>query len=331
VAKAPVSKRPTTSTKGPQTSKGAQPPRRPPPQAKGPSRGGRPAGLFTWLAVGLVIVVVVGLVIIKVTSGSPSTGGSSGFQAASPAVVKQLTDVPASVFNEVGVTSPVAQVTPPGVVKGQPALTATSASGATLPEVLYVGAEYCPFCAAQRWTTIIALSRFGTFSNLGDMTSSSIDEFPSTPTFTFLKASYKSKYLVFKTVEEFTNISDAKNDFYYPLQKPTKAEQANFKKYDTSKYIPGLSAQSDGSIPYISFGNKFLVSGASYTPATLANLSRDEIAAGLSEASNPVTQAIISSANYQTAAICTLTNNQPSKVCSSSGVMAAKKVMGLTK
>ena len=42
-----------------------------------------------------------------------------------------------------------------------------------------------------------------------------------------------------------------------------------------------------------------------------------------------MTQAIITSANYQSAAICTLTGDQPSNVCSSKGVMAAKKVMGL--
>src|SRR6185312_6914517 len=29
-----------------------------------------------------------------------------------------------------------------------------------LPEVVYVGAEYCPYCAAERWGTIIALDRF---------------------------------------------------------------------------------------------------------------------------------------------------------------------------
>jgi hypothetical protein len=330
VAKAPASKRPTTSAKGPQS------PRRPPQgpakgPTKGPAKGGRPAGLFTWLAVGLVIIVVVALVIIKVTSGSPSTNSDSGFTATSPTIVKQLTDIPASVFNGVGIDSPVAQVSPPVAAKNQPLLSATSASGATLPEVLYVGAEYCPFCAAQRWTTIIALSRFGTFSGLGDMTSSSIDEFPNTPTFTFIKATYKSKYLVFKSVEEYTNITDSKNDFYFPLQKPTAAEEANFKKYDTSKWIPGETAQEDGSIPYISYGDQYLVAGASYTPATLANLSRSQIAAGLDAPSSPVTQAIITSANYQSAAICVLTKNQPGSVCGSSGVMAAKKAMGITK
>lgn len=294
-----------------------------------PAKGGRPAGLFTWIAVGLVVVVVVALVIIKMASGSPSTGSSSGFQPISSTVATELAQVPASVFNTVGVTSPVAQVSSPIPLKKQPALTGTSSSGATLPEVLYIGAEYCPYCAAQRWATIVALSRFGTFSGLGNMTSSSIDIDPSTPTFTFVKATYSSKYLVFKSVEEYTNISDAATSFYTPLQKPTAAEQANFKKYDTSKYIPGATSQDNGSIPYISMGNQFIMSGASYTPATLQNLSRNTIAAGLNEATNPVTQAIISSANYQTAALCQLTKNQPGSVCTSAGVMAAKKVMGL--
>jgi hypothetical protein len=312
VAKRPPAKRPPVSNK-----------------SSAPAKGGRPAGLFTWLAVGLVVVVVVALVIIKVASGSPSTSGTSGFQPISATVSSELTQIPTSVFDDVGVTSPVAPVNPPTPIKNQPALTSTSTSGATLPEVLYVGAEYCPFCAAQRWPTIIALSRFGKFTGLGNMTSSSIDSFPSTPTFTFVKATYSSKYLVFKSVEEFTNISDAATSFYTPLQTPTAAEEANFKKYDTSKYIPGETAQEDGSIPYISLGNQFLVSGASYTPATLQNLSRNTIAAGLDEPTNAVTQAIITSANYQTAALCQLTKEQPSNVCTSKGVMAAKKVMGL--
>jgi hypothetical protein len=32
--------------------------------------------------------------------------------------------------------------------------------------MLYIGAEYCPYCAAERWPLVMALSKFGTFSNL---------------------------------------------------------------------------------------------------------------------------------------------------------------------
>ena len=34
------------------------------------------------------------------------------------------------------------------------------------PEVLYVGTEFCPYCAAESWSLIVALSRFGQFSGL---------------------------------------------------------------------------------------------------------------------------------------------------------------------
>jgi hypothetical protein len=61
----------------------------------------------------------------------------------------------------------------------------------------------------------------------------------------------------------------------------------------------------------------------------LTNLTRANIATGLSDPTSPVTDAIIASANYQTASICSLTKNQPSNVCTSSGVLAAKKAMGI--
>lgn len=297
-------------------------PKRPPTRAS----NGRPAGLFTWLAVGLVVLVVAALVIIKVTSGSSPSTGSSTFQATDSATFSELTTVPASVFNTVGVSSPVAPVTPPQSISGQPMLSA-SVNGKTLPEVFYFGAEYCPFCAAQRWPTIIALSRFGTWSGLGNMTSSSSDIDPSTPTFTFVRAKFTSPYVAFKSIEFETNVYDSATSSYTKLQTPTKSQLALFDKYDTSKFIKGLPSTDNGSIPFMSIGNKFLISGASFTPATLAGLSRTSIAQGLTTTTSPITEAILTSANYLTASICSLTNNEPSTVCTSPGVMAAKKVM----
>jgi hypothetical protein len=288
---------------------------------------GRPAGLFTWIAVGLVVVVVAALVIIKVVSGSPTTTTSTAFQTTDAATLAELTTIPASVFNTVGTTSPVVPVTAPIELTNQPALTATSASGATLPEVFYLGAEYCPYCAAQRWPTIIALSRFGTWKNLGNMTSSSIDIFASTPTFTFQKATYTSKYLVFKSIEIATNVYNSATGSYGKLQTPTKQELALVNKYDSSHYITGMSPTGDGGIPFITMANQYISSGESFTPAALSGLTRSAIASGLSDSSSPVTDAIIASANYQTAALCTLTNQQPGSVCNSPGVLAAKKAM----
>jgi hypothetical protein len=274
-----------------------------------------------------VVVIVATLVIIKVASGGTTTPGDSTISPVNPTTFAQLTGVPMSVFNTVGVSSQVVQVSAPIPLKGQPPLTAKNSAGATVPEVFYLGAEYCPYCAAQRWPTIIALSRFGTFSNLGNMSSYAHDTYPNTPSFTFVKATYTSKYIVFKTIEEYTNYLNKTTGYYQTLQKPTKAEEALVVKYDTPKFVPGLTKSEGNPIPFITFDNKFLVSGASYSPDTLSNLSRASVAAGLSDSSSPVTDAIIASANYQTASICSLTNNEPSNVCTSSGVMAAKKAM----
>ncbi len=302
-----------------------------PVSRKAPSKGsGRPAGLFTWIAIAVVVVVVATLVIVKVTS-SPTSSGSGAFVPSNPTTVSDLTSVPASAFNAVGVTSTVVPVSAPVALKGAPALTGTTATGAKLPEVFYLGAEYCPFCAAERWPLIVALSRFGTFTGLGDMESSTLtgEVYPGTPTFTFVRSTYTSKYLVFKSIEQYTNVYDAAAGFYTKLQKPTGTEAANFQKYDTSKYIPGMQPTQDHSIPYISIGNKYLVSGSSFTPATLANQQRSDIAAGLSNATSPVSAAILATANYLSATFCSLTHDQPGSVCSSPGVAAAKKALGI--
>jgi hypothetical protein len=326
VAKSPASKK-NVAARRPATQAANRTPANRTPARPVKSSGGRPAGLFTWLAIGLVVVIVATLVIIKVVSGTPTTKGDSTFSPVDPTTFAELTGVPMSVFNTVGVNSAVVQVSPPIPVKGQPPLTAQNSAGATVPVIFYAGAECCPYCAAQRWPTIIALSRFGKWANLGNMSSYAHDTYPNTQTFTFVRATYTSKYLVFKSVEEYTNYLNAAKTNYQLLQTPTKAQIALIEKYDTPKYIPGLTKSEGSPIPFITMDNKFLVSGASYSPDTLSNLSRTDIAAGLSDSSSPVTDAIIASANYQTAAFCTLTNNMPSNVCTSSGVMAAKKAM----
>jgi Domain of unknown function (DUF929) len=319
VAKSPRSKKNIASNR-PAT----QAARRAPAKAPVKSSSGRPAGLFTWLAIGLVVVVVATLVLVKVMSSSPAAAGKGTFSPVDQTTLAQITGVPMSVFNTVGVTSQVVQVTAPLAVKGQPPLTAQTSAGTTVPEVFYLGAEYCPYCAAQRWSTIIALSRFGQWSGLGNMASYAHDTYPNTPTFTFVKSTYKSKYIVFKSVEEYANYLNAAGSNYQPLQNPTKAQTALVTKYDSSKYFKGLQ---DHPIPFMSLDNKFLVSGASFSPDALTNLTRANIATGLSDPTSPVTDAIIASANLQTAAICSLTKNLPSNVCTSSGVMAAKTAM----
>src|SRR5207237_546429 len=73
------------------------------------------------------------------------------------------------------------------------------------PEVFFYGAEWCPLCAAERWSIITALSRFGTFHNLKEIASSSTDSYPNTSTFTFYQSSYTSSYIDFVPVDKWYN------------------------------------------------------------------------------------------------------------------------------
>jgi hypothetical protein len=244
-------------------------------------------------AIVAVIAVVVAFIVIKAGSNSakPSSNGPTG--AALARVVSDITSVPASTLNAVGA----------GSVTTKP----TSISGAPLtsggkPEMLYIGTDYCPYCAFERWGMIVALSRFGTFSGLHTIHSSSTDIFPNTPTFTFYGSTYTSKYLTFTPVEETTNIPQGNS--YTPLQKPTPQQQALIAKYD-----PGLS------IPFVDIGNKYTVIGASASPQVLAGKSWAAIAASLKNASSPVARAVDGTANYITAAICKTTNSQPASAC----------------
>ena len=208
----------------------------------------------------------------------------------------KTTSVPTSVLEKVGAGS---VTSPPSSISGTP----LTAGGK--PEMLYVGAEYCPYCAFERWGMIVALSRFGSFSGLSTVHSSSTDQFPNTPTWTFYKSSFTSKYLTFTTVEQTTNVPDSNSPLgYVPLQSLTAAQQALLTKYDPN-----------GSIPFVDIGNKYLINGASASPQVLQGLSWATIASDLTNTSSPVAQAVNGAASYMTAAICKVTGGQPASAC----------------
>jgi thiol-disulfide isomerase/thioredoxin len=252
-----------------------------------------------------VAAIIAALFIIKANKGSGSSGSSSPTGTALPASVSnEITGVPASALDSAGIGS---------VVSYNNSISASpiySVSGSSLtsggkPEMLYIGAEFCPYCAAERWGMAIALSRFGTFTTpLHGTHSSSTDVDANTPTLTFYKAKYSSKYLVFTPVEN----EDRNHNL---LQTPTKAQQALWNKYNPDSY------------PFIDFGNKYVIKGPSYDPQDLSGLSWAQVAAQLKDPSSKVAQGALGAANLITAAICKMTDGQPGNVCTSSGVVAA--------
>jgi hypothetical protein len=266
----------------------------------------------------VVLVVVLVFIVVKLNSNSSSPSASSTASsgptgAALAQVVDKVTTVPASTLDTVGSGS--------GSVNAKPQKISGSALTANgKPEMLYIGAEYCPYCAAERWAMIVALSRFGTFSGLSTIHSAAVDgagtkePYPNTPTWTFYKSTYTSQYLTFTPVEGETNVPDKANGFYTTLETPTSAQQALLNKYDAPPYVP---SGDQGAIPFIDFGNQYMIAGASYNPQVLAGLSWSTIATDLSNPSSAVAKAIGGTANYITAVLCKMTGNQPASACTS--------------
>jgi hypothetical protein len=265
-----------------------------------------------FIAAGAVVVVIAVVVVFvvfaankKTPAAKSSANGPTGSALAT--VVKNTTSVPASTLASVG---PGSVTTPPSTLSGGTPLT----SGGK-PEMLYIGAEYCPFCAFERWGMVVALSRFGTFRNLSTTHSSSSDQFPNTATWSFYKSSYTSKYVAFSSVEETTNQLASNGQGYTPLQTPTSAQQALLAKYDAPPYVPSADK---GAIPFVYIGGKYIINGASVTPQVLQGKTWSQIASSLKDPNNEIAKAVDGSANFITAAICKTTNNQPSNVCTAS-------------
>jgi hypothetical protein len=250
-----------------------------------------------------VIVIVVAFIVVK-SMNSPTTTPSSAARTPLPAsVTKNITSVPASALATVGKGSvPAYNPAPITKVTGPP-LTSNGK-----PEMLYIGAEYCPYCAAMRWSMAVALSRFGTLSTpLRGIHSSSSDVYPDTATLTFYQTGYNSKYLAFTPVENET-ISRSL------LQSPTAQQNQIWARYEPNPTQRGY--------PFISFGNKYLLKAPIYDPAVLKGLTWSQIAADLHNPSSPVAQGVLGGANYITAAICKMTNNQPASVCTAPSITA---------
>jgi thiol-disulfide isomerase/thioredoxin len=245
-------------------------------------------------AVGVVVLVAIGLIVgLGLSKGTPKQ--SAATTGPLPASVQAKLDVPVSVLTAVGAGSALSSAIKPAT---GPPLT----SGGK-PEMLYIGAEWCPYCAAERWAMAVALSRFGTFSPLKGIHSSSSDVYPNTATLTFYKSTYTSKYLVFTPVE-------AEDVNRNPLQQPTAAQQALW-----TKYAPG------NTFPFIDIGDRFVAS-TTYNPQVLQGLTWSQIAADLHNPSSPVAKGAVGSANLFTAAICKLTGNAPANVCTAAPVSA---------
>jgi hypothetical protein len=174
------------------------------------------------------------------------------------------------------------------------------------PEVLYIGAEFCPFCGMQRWALTAALSRFGTFKGLATGISTANDNPANIPTMSYVHAKYTSKYLTFTAYE--TADRDGK-----ALQTPDAKSSSLMKKYD-----------SQSTIPFIDYGGRAGYVGANFQGASyMSNVSGNAVAAKLKDPNSTESQGILGTANTITSQLCQLTQQKPASVCGSIGVVKA--------
>lgn len=166
------------------------------------------------------------------------------------------------------------------------------------PEVMFIGAQYCPFCAAERWSLVKALSQFGAFSNLRSTTNEQGQSgFNLIPTFDLLHAGYTSKYLVF----DHKDVEDVNGN---PLETLSSHEQSLFNQYDQV-----------GSIPMVLIGG-YVMTGSGYSPGDIDGKSFASVQHALQQSSSEgFVQDVNAEANVITALICHANRGAPHSVC----------------
>lgn len=252
------------------------------------------------LIIGVAVVIVVAIVLIYTATSSDAAALLKYDGQQIPASMYPLFNISNSNLQYIGIGS-----------AGDYPTRIANAKNLTVdgkPAIVYQGAEFCPYCAAERWPMIIALSRFGTFSGLKYMSSDPNDVFANTPTFTFVNATYSSPYVSFVSVE-FENQTGS------PLQVPTQLEQALSAKYNSGE-----------GIPFIVFANQSYIEGAAYSPQLLHNLDWNQVFAQLQNPNSSISEAILGSANLITAQICLADHNQPASVCSQTYIKQIEKL-----
>lgn len=247
-------------------------------------------GPLPLVAAGVLIAAFVGWSYLSARA-TPASSAAAGEAAV---VAATATSLPADVLDRVGAGSASAHLTRTQL----PLLKGASGN----PLVVYVGADFCPFCASERWSLVVALSRFGTFRELGLTRSSSSDVFPDTATFSFRGAAYASDLIEFSSVET----ADRRGA---PRERPDAVQQAAMDRSDPR-----------GAIPFVSIADRYVGVGSGYSPDVLRGRTWTEIAGELRDPASPVARAVLGNANRITAAVCDVTGGAPAAVCSSPAV-----------
>jgi len=249
----------------------------------------------------LVVIAVIAVSLIVafyIVLNSQSPYASYVGKPVAQSVMGELSGVSDSTLASIGAPT---GVQPPRAVSGTPL------SSGGKPEILYIGGDYCPYCAIERWSLIVALSRFGQFSNLTYMLSSSSDVNPNTPTFSFRGATFTSKYITFVGVEEFGS------DPNTVVQALTTEQQALVSQYDTC-----AATGNTGSIPFVDFANSYALNCGAQSSLDLSGQNWTQIASQLNTPTSSTAELIDGAANTIITVICNVDGHLPAAVCTQS-------------
>ncbi len=167
--------------------------------------------------------------------------------------------------------------------------------------VFFMGAEYCPYCAAERWAIVRALQKFGQWDGLKQTMSAARDEpFLNLPTYDFTKATYNSPNIEFVSRE-------VKDRDFKPLQKLLKTEEKLVRKFNPPK-----------EIPFLLIGGRFMQVGSGFTPKIFIGHTFRQTETELKKMESEIRKTIDDEANIIAALMCV--SGLPPEVCKETGV-----------
>jgi len=153
--------------------------------------------------------------------------------------------------------------------------------------VYFMGAGFCPFCAAERWAIVKALARFGTWEGLVEDKSAGRDEkYLNVPTFSLARANYSSAHV------EFAGKETADRNFE-PLQ-----------ELDDSDYEILDMYNPDQMIPFLLVDGQYMQVGAGFSPELILNMSHEQVRAELDKLDSAIGKAIRAEIDNITALVC---------------------------
>ncbi|MGA2628130.1 MAG: DUF929 family protein [Candidatus Bathyarchaeia archaeon] len=169
--------------------------------------------------------------------------------------------------------------------------------------VFFMGAEFCPYCAAERWAIVRSLQKFGQWDGLKQTISAARDEpFLNLPTYDFTKATYTSPHIEFVARE-------IKDREFQPLQKLLKTEEKLLRKFNPKK-----------EIPFLLIGGRFAQIGSGFAPKIFIGHTFRQTETELKKVESEIRKTIDDEANIISALLCV--SGLPPELCKETGTAA---------